>query len=484
MFVKRLLICLAPLWPTFAMAQLPPTVFQRCGGVFGLCGLIDWATGAEVGPQVYERILDFSEGLAPARIDGRFGYIDAAGKVVIQPAYDLAGPFRFGLAEALMGKKVGIIDRSGEWVVTPRFARAVPISPDVVVAYEGEWRQNYYDGSEQLDTFFLLLNNSSTSGLYHIIDGWVTDRIYKFNEFDPKGRGLIWATAETGGEDLWGLMRSDGIWQIEPIFTGAGGLSDDVAVVRTGALHPVDQTTRWGAIDLNGAMFINPQQAQLSSFLGGFFLTSLYPNKGPFGLLDMQMNLVGGRMFEEFRLPEPPLDTWRVEAGGKEYLVMRDGTFVPYRPEPLLPPPIWVRPQKETGLALLECPGKARLVRDGDNWGMLGPSGDILIPAIYPAIDCFKQGVAWVPIIEEKQWCPLGPDGKRRDRPVCKVIYEPMGMSHHGQERFADDPFDSTVLWMRAFLDVLKDPTLRGPRLIGDGVQGHGEIEIRSRDIF
>lgn len=78
---------------------------------------------------------DFSEGLVAFRLDAeggraKFGYLDAAGKVVIGPKFDAAKNFSGGLASVQIGgdfspdKKVGYIDRAGNFAIEPRFRYA------------------------------------------------------------------------------------------------------------------------------------------------------------------------------------------------------------------------------------------------------------------------------------------------------------------------------------------------------------------------
>ena len=83
----------------------------------------------------------FSEGLAGVRIDGRYGFIDEAGTLVIAPRFDLVGSFHLGLAEILIGDATGVIDRSGKVVLEPRFARAIPFTKDLILAQEGRSRR-------------------------------------------------------------------------------------------------------------------------------------------------------------------------------------------------------------------------------------------------------------------------------------------------------------------------------------------------------
>ena len=56
---------------------------------------------------------DFSEGLAPVQVDGRFGYIDTSGGFRIKPGFAYAGGFSCGRAPALMNGRWGYLDATG-----------------------------------------------------------------------------------------------------------------------------------------------------------------------------------------------------------------------------------------------------------------------------------------------------------------------------------------------------------------------------------
>lgn len=72
----------------------------------------------------------FSEGLAAVRVpvagqrDGRWGFIDTRGSMVIKPGYDQVRPFAHGLAAALRNGKWGYIDTQGRWVIEPLYDQA------------------------------------------------------------------------------------------------------------------------------------------------------------------------------------------------------------------------------------------------------------------------------------------------------------------------------------------------------------------------
>ena len=49
----------------------------------------------------------FKEGLAPFRIDNKFGFFDRKGKIIIRSQFDFAFPFHEGLAAICVGCKEG-----------------------------------------------------------------------------------------------------------------------------------------------------------------------------------------------------------------------------------------------------------------------------------------------------------------------------------------------------------------------------------------
>lgn len=64
---------------------------------------------------------DFSEGLAAVKIEGKWGYVDKDGQMVIPPAFERASDFREGLSWVDQHGKCGFIDRSGAFRVKPSF---------------------------------------------------------------------------------------------------------------------------------------------------------------------------------------------------------------------------------------------------------------------------------------------------------------------------------------------------------------------------
>lgn len=59
--------------------------------------------------------------LMPVRKNGKYGYINTSGRVVIPFQFDLGGRFSGGYASVIIGRKHGYINRAGKFIINPRF---------------------------------------------------------------------------------------------------------------------------------------------------------------------------------------------------------------------------------------------------------------------------------------------------------------------------------------------------------------------------
>lgn len=555
-----------------AQADLAATM-TPCDGKFGLCRYVDIATRAELIPARFERALPFSEGLAAVSLKGRFGYIDGRGEIVIEPKFDLAGNFHQGLAEVLIGDKTGVIDRTGEIVVPPMFQRAVPWTKNVIIAVEDTWGSGRFGALGNLPGLKggdLYLDNV---GFYHISGYWVLRPSLKsVRVFELDGRGLIWATRGNTSLGPFGLIASDGTWEVEPQYEYAAALSDGLAVVR----KRNDRAVLSGAVDATGRLVIPLQPWALFGWRNGWGLARESYLSGKSALLDTRGNIIGGRFFDQVRRPDDGdgeiatvlIDgRWKgmdragsllshprngrvaascpdgvrvVEVDGKIQITNAGGEptasylFEPLTQKPtcdrpfvvslngkwgfvgvdgrlLFDPPMfdnvhhfegdyafvaqggkwgiidtigrtvvaptydgrfetrsgltrvtaqarsfWItaageeRPAPPIGYvrssAPLNCGHGLRLVEDSGRWGIVDADGKNVIASRYRAVTCFRFGVAWAAFDDRRQWCAIGPDGTRRERPPCAEVHYPTYVTRATPQRFADDPFESSVL--------------------------------------
>ena len=100
-------------------------------GLDGKCGFMDETGNIVIQPKFDSSVVDetvceieFSEGLAAVRTGGREGYIDKMGNFVIPPRFYEADPFSEGLASVKLGGKWGFIDKTGNFVIPNKYPTA------------------------------------------------------------------------------------------------------------------------------------------------------------------------------------------------------------------------------------------------------------------------------------------------------------------------------------------------------------------------
>ena len=69
----------------------------------------------------YDFVDEYSEGLAWVRLNGKYGFIDKSGTLVIPCMYDYADSFHDGLAWVGLNGKDGFIDKSGTEVIPCKY---------------------------------------------------------------------------------------------------------------------------------------------------------------------------------------------------------------------------------------------------------------------------------------------------------------------------------------------------------------------------
>ncbi|GAB1540022.1 WG repeat-containing protein [Scytonema sp. NUACC21] len=174
----------------------------------------------------------FSEGLARVRINGRTGYINPTGNIVIPPTFDGAQSFSEGLALAwTYGKNRGYIKKDGTFSIQPQYARNAA--------------------------------NQFSEGLARVCPTSICGYIDKNGEIAVErnfsGAGDFSENlAPVKIDDKWGYINTNGKIEIEQKF--------DEAHKFTQKLAPVKINAKWGYIDTNGTIVIQPQFDNIGSF--------------------------------------------------------------------------------------------------------------------------------------------------------------------------------------------------------------------------
>lgn len=199
------------------------------------------------------------------------------------------------------------------------------------------------------------------------------------------------------------------------------------------------------------------------SVFGGFYKNSadfFGPNlwvklDGKWGLVDSIGNIVLEPIYDKIWLEnrnrinnQVPSDeddrTYKVSIEDISYrLRFIDGT---YQQE------VFTEFDKDTS-GIISCKGGYKLYSNNGLWGMVDKEGNDFIPAQYRALTCFNRGTAWVPDDKKGKWCQIDRYNQLRDDNLCRETYYSIFQSHSEPEKFDDDPYESSVLWMRAWLD-------------------------------
>lgn len=129
----------------------------------GKYGFIDTA-GKLVIPAVYETVGNFREGLAYVQLEGKYGFIDSSGRMVIEPQYENVNYFTQGKALVWVDGKIGIIDPDNSMLVEPQYDKLESIMEGSILAV-----YSYYPASSESQGLMILYKDEER--FYLLPDG-------------------------------------------------------------------------------------------------------------------------------------------------------------------------------------------------------------------------------------------------------------------------------------------------------------------------
>jgi hypothetical protein len=215
------------------------------------------------GAQEFEGVFDdagsFSEGLAAVRLGEVWGFVNAKGTMVIEPAFSAVGPFSVdGLARAQdpTSKMYGYLDKDGAWALEPRFDRA----------------GDFAEGRAWIGRATGLRTSRITSAEVHHSYGYIDPQgtwiVEPSDQGDPleltDARDFSQGRAAVRVQGLWGYIDSSGDPVVPPTYPEAGPFERGLAAVRSGA--------RWGYIDESGELVIAAAFGKAGGFGEGIAL--------------------------------------------------------------------------------------------------------------------------------------------------------------------------------------------------------------------
>jgi predicted DNA-binding WGR domain protein len=217
----------------------------------------------------------FSEGLVPfacypgerGPFKHKVGYIDRKGKIVIKAQFEDARSFSEGLAPVKIGKKWGYIDKTGKVVIQPAYKDYGHFINGIAIVLIQRGERAYIDKSGK----FILKVKSSYAGRF--IDGVAfVKRGDKYVCIDKTGKKVFpqeferayrfsdgLALVKLNGK--WGWINRKGEFVIKPQFDNAAGFAEGLSVVQV--------KRRWGYIDKTGKFAIEPMFEDADNFRHG-----------------------------------------------------------------------------------------------------------------------------------------------------------------------------------------------------------------------
>ena len=221
--------------------------------------------------------------------NGRWGYIDASGKIIIEPRFDWARAFRDGLAAVGVGGKWGFVDSRGEIVIPARYQEVQDFSEGLcAVLSGGKWgfieKTGAFRGRERYECA------------------------------RPFSEGL--AAVRIGQK--WGFVNRDMKMAIKPRFDGAWSFTEGLAPAKVGS--------RWGYANKNGKVVIPPRYYWVDNFSEG--LAFVEGGQGSEGYIDKQGKLIISRRLYDANPFTDGVAAVVPKAGGTYCLIDKQGTAI------------------------------------------------------------------------------------------------------------------------------------------------------------
>ena len=253
------------------------------------CGYADPSGKFAIKPH-FEMCREFREGFAAVKIGGKWGFIDPLGKLVVDPVFDEVSDFSDGVARfgkedrqsALPGVwRYGYVNPAGEIAIEPKLHLWPPgdFGEGLAgVAADREMKFGFMDktGKITIPTRFSWVGKFS-EGLAPaaVSEDLSSDR--KWGAVDSKGKFVITpqfvelsefsdglavaCISSDNSEKKCGYVKKDGDWQIPPRFSAAMPFSEGMAAIEMGK--------KWGYVNMAGEIAIQPAYDSVASFSGG-----------------------------------------------------------------------------------------------------------------------------------------------------------------------------------------------------------------------
>ena len=201
----------------------------------GKWGFINTAGEVVVEPQ-YEECHDYLNGYAAVKVNGKWGFIDTKHNLIISPEFDEVEDFKNGLAIVTRNGKCGVITTTGKSPAGIIFDKIEPYKDGFALAY--------------------------ADGIQYFLDSMgEIKKLHKNYEFHSFSNGL--APVRNKKKDKWGYIDKKGRLVIETKYDTVCNFSNNVALVKQRGLYKYIKKS-------GGEQYIEGISGQPLEFVNGF----------------------------------------------------------------------------------------------------------------------------------------------------------------------------------------------------------------------
>ena len=274
----------------------------------GKFGFIDGKGNVVIEPK-FDDVQDFSEDLALVSLNGKKGFIDKTGKLVVVPKdFEPINGFTDGLARGNVTSRErytkGYIDKSGKLVIdNPQIWGACEFSEGLACVTSGKW--GFVDTSGQ----FVIKPQFDEVSYFReglaSVKFWDESKAsrHKQGYIDKTGNviikpqydvaqsfseGLAAVGLKVGDDYQFGFIDKTGTMRIKPQFEWTYSFSDGLAAVQISG--------KWGFIEKGGSLIIKPQFDKVEGFSEGLAAVAV---KGKWGFIDKTGRFIIEPQFNE-----------------------------------------------------------------------------------------------------------------------------------------------------------------------------------------
>lgn len=323
----------------------------------------------------------------PVVVDGKAGFIDRTGKVVLEPKFDGVSYFSEGLARVSVGRDTiitsgfsqGFIDESGEMVIRPEWDVASHFSEGLAAVGYDQTKQKFELHGR---TFYTSASHTWYRwGLINKKGEMVIEP--KFSDVSVFRDGIAAAEITIMSERKMGFIDTNGEWVIPPKFDHASQFSEGLARVFVKG--------KYGYIDRSGNIVINPEYSSASDFSEGLACVKLGGDViKPKGMSSVRLNADYGFIDKTgkvvFNVGRSGCESFsngiaRVEFGPGHRAIDRSGKFL-----------------FDASVDVWSdfCEGLAQVYLGGGEIGFIDTTGEIVIKKRFGRADDFYRGLSQV----------------------------------------------------------------------------------------